>query len=596
MSAIANSSSRDSLLRMAAGNVLARTLHPARHVLRKTGPLRLRELKQHMPRPLIITSAAQAADMCRGIWHLAGHEARATGAVIFDHHDMPPPWLRELHAFEWLFSLLEGSQPLRLMHARALLLDWLQRARARKLPDAASEPVVLACRLINWTAAAPALLQEADSGFQHHFLQGLAQQFRQVQRALLPGLDAPARLLLRLSRAWATLALMQEVSTRTKALEELGEELAEQFLPDGGHISRSPAWLLRIMQLLLPLRQAAEEAGLPLPAAMEQAMARGLPMLRMLSHADNGLALFHGGRARQHRLLELVLTHDDTGGAPLDFAPQSGYARLARAGAVALVDVGAPPPLLANAHGALSPLALEFSVAGKRIITSCGLPWRADEELDNAARASAAHSMPVLMDEDAGQMLSNGIIRRLLGSSAVSGPPVQAELQQAAEGILLSATHDAWAHRYGFSTHRRLFLSSDGRDLRGEDAFLPAQGSTAPSAATPPTFCIRFHLHPGVRATLARDGACVMLMLPDRSGWLFSARGATLSLEESMLLAGRHGPRRSVQIVLRGTCSPEGCRINWRLRQQGEGRKPRRRAKHTSAPALPLQQQTGEKA
>ncbi len=52
---------------------------------------------------------------------------------------------------------------------------------------------------------------------------------------------------------------------------------------------------------------------------------------------------------------------------------------------------------------------------------------------------------------------------------------------------------------------------------------------------------IRFHLHPSLKATLSKDSATIMLILPNKMGWRFSARGGTLSLEESIYLSGRPG-------------------------------------------------------
>ena len=591
MPAISSLSEQMHWLRLLVEQALLRVAEPAQRLLQRPAGLRQPRSVHPMPQPLHACSV-QAADICRGLWRLAGHEVRATGNIIFDHHDAPADWLRALHGFDWIFALLRQEHPLWLLRARTLLLDWMERDR-RHLPPIALTPELAARRLINWSAAATVLLHDADTAFRNRFLQALATQYRQVQRPVAPTLAAPARLRVYLARAWGALALLDDLSSRNHALEELAAEMSRQFLPDGGHVSRSPAVLLQLMGILLPLAQAAENMGLALPAPARQVIDRAVPMLRMFAHADDGLALFQAGRETHRRLLGQVLAHDAIAGAPLDHAPHSGYARLQQASTVAIVDVGTPATPLSNPSAALSPLALEFSARGQRIITSCGAPWRAMPELDMAARLSAAHSLPQVAEEDAGELRESGLAARLTGQPVASGPSVEAQVRGSREGMLLEAAHGAWLATHGLRTRRSLFLSADGNDLRGEDAFLPAAPDAArpEEAATP--FTIRFHLHPSVRASMARDGLSVMLLLPDRSAWVFTARNARMELEESILLAGRRGPRRSSQIVLRGQCGQHGCQVNWRLRRseaRPDKHRPRRKADDGATLTLPLQE------
>ena len=92
---------------------------------------------------------------------------------------------------------------------------------------------------------------------------------------------------------------------------------------------------------------------------------------------------------------------------------------------------------------------------------------------------------------------------------------------------------------------------------------------------------MRFHLHPSVKATLSQDGATVMLMLPNKSAWRFSAKGGLLALEESVYLLGASSPRYTQQIVIRGS-----RQINWafkRIEKRGSKTK-----EETESPELPL--------
>ena len=119
------------------------------------------------------------------------------------------------------------------------------------------------------------------------------------------------------------------------------------------------------------------------------------------------------------------------------------------------------------------------------------------------------------------------------------------------EAMLLRASHDGYAQRFGVIHQRTIRLASDGGRLDGEDAFIPEHGESLPSNR-PDAFAIRFHLHPAVKASRLTDGHSVMLMLPNRQVWSFTAYEDRVEVEESVYLAATDGPRRTVQIVVYG--------------------------------------------
>ncbi|MEZ5917991.1 MAG: heparinase II/III family protein [Parvularculaceae bacterium] len=61
---------------------------------------------------------------------------------------------------------------------------------------------------------------------------------------------------------------------------------------------------------------------------------------------------------------------------------------------------------------------------------------------------------------------------------------------------------------------------------------------------------LRFHLHPGVKASLARDGRSVILAGPNREGWRFRSNSADISLEKSVYCGNRACAQSTEQIVI----------------------------------------------
>jgi uncharacterized heparinase superfamily protein len=78
----------------------------------------------------------------------------------------------------------------------------------------------------------------------------------------------------------------------------------------------------------------------------------------------------------------------------------------------------------------------------------------------------------------------------------------------------------------------------------------------------------------------------VLLTLPDREAWTFSAFDDAVQIEESVFLAGADGPRRTVQIVIYGNAR-QRPRVQWSFRHAPRTNQTRRETA-TEEPELPL--------
>ena len=127
----------------------------------------------------------------------------------------------------------------------------------------------------------------------------------------------------------------------------------------------------------------------------------------------------------------------------------------------------------------------------------------------------------------------------------------------------LDMSHDGYRSLYGIIHRRRLWLSADGGDLRGEDMFGGPDGR--PVTVPDRRFIVRFHLHPTVQGTLAQSGQAVLMRLPSGRGWRLRACGAGIGLAESIYLGEEGRQRRTEQIVLVGQVPAEGAAVKWAL-------------------------------
>jgi uncharacterized heparinase superfamily protein len=456
----------------------------------------------------------------------------------------PVVWRAAAHGFAWLRDLRAlGTDPARL-RARDLTEDWLAHGAAEELAQA---PEVAAARVSAWLGHWDFLAATAEDGFRKRLLVRLAQDARGVV-ASLPAEALHRGALVTIKGAIAAAVALEEEPWLTRALRFLPGEIERQFHPDGGHVERSPAQLLYALQDLIEIRNLLHGAGVNAPPQLGTALERAGQALRLFRHGDGGLALFNGSREEGTALVDLVLTQGQARGRAPMLLEDTGFHRMLAGRTLVIADAGAPAPGRARdlasglprgadrfAHAGT--LSFEMSVGRDRLIVNCGAAPAGETEWRDALRATAAHSTLVIADTNSAELKEGGLGRR--------PERVEAERHEAGGAQWLEASHDGWRKPFGAVHRRRLYLAETGDDLRGEDHLeLAEQGG-----ARPPAFVLRFHLHPNVTANPLQEGDGVLLRLPSGHGWRLRAKGARVSVEESVYL-GAEPPRRSNQIVL----------------------------------------------
>ncbi|MBL8909038.1 MAG: heparinase II/III family protein [Rhizobiales bacterium] len=495
--------------------------------------------------PLRRGSPAIAREFYRGRFNLAGADVRLENAWELGRADGPPAWRREFHGLAWLAHLEAEGRELHRVFARALCAQLLA---AKSLPVAAEDLILTrARRLISLITHGRMLTENAPVEFLEVFFGHMRREWRALQGR---GKTGDEKLYAAIACAYAVSGLAGLGAYRDAAFARLEAELDQQILPDGGHISRNPARLVGLLLDLIPLRRALWTSHRVIPPRLNAAIERMTPMLRFFTHGDGGLAAFQGAAGPMTADVASILESDTAAGSPLTQAPHTGYCRLAHGPSLVLADCGAPVRCA-------SPLAFEFSDGPYRIIVNCGEPLIANDAWSRATAETAAHSTLGLVEADGA-----GRSRRLRWRSSPGAGRAEAKLSVLSEGSILRGWQDAPAAATNVIHERDIYLGKAGADLRGEDRIRPLTGGPTQAGR----FCIRFHLHPAVKATISKDGESVLLLMPNRNGWRFSARGAQPLLEESVYLFGQALPRQSQQIVLAGEIG-RNDRINWAFRR-----------------------------
>ena len=375
--------------------------------------------------------------------------------------------------------------------------------------------------------------------------------------------DGQPRLLALIGLAQACLCIAGHERRLGEAEKHLVRELDRRIAPDGGHASRNPGVLIDLLLDLLPLRQCFGARGLVPSERLTAAIDGMMPMLRRLRLGDGRLARFNGVGASQHDALAMLLGYDrgrSKGAPPVS---SSGYVRLERGSTAVVVDAGPAPPLELAAEACAGCLSFELSSGPELLLVNGGLPAAAHARALAAARGTASHNTLVLGGQSSAELVRHAVLERRIGAPPIRRPDrVIARASEADGGLVLQATHDGYAGRFGLIHRRTLALSADGACLDGEDALDGARGEVRFAWDVP--VAIHFHLHPLAGARYGDAGAVAEMILPSGARWRLSAAGAALSIEESTHFADIVGPRQAQQVVLRTACCG-ALRVRWRL-------------------------------
>lgn len=437
----------------------------------------------------------------------------------------PGPLYAHLHGFSWLrhFSALGergGAE------ARRLVTHWLDRCE--KWEPLAWTPALTGERLVHLACNATMLLRGADILWRSRLLTSMARQTRHLARSSHRADTGYDRLMTAAGLTLSALCLPGCEDEIERGADLLRREIRLQIRPDGGHVGRNPSQQLALVVRLQMIAKALEQLGKPAPGFLTHTIGRAAANVQFFRSGDGRLAVFNGGYEDDAKCVLAAAEAADVESAPSGFAPHSGFQRLSAARSILIADTSA-----AKGGGRFeSAGSLHFSSGRSRIVVNCGNGGHLPGEWSKALAQAAAHSTLSAEPPGAAAALfaACGSVHRRAEDSR--GQLLEIERRFDEED------------RDGPRAIRRIFLSAAGDNLRGEDVL------HAPPPALAAGWRVRFHLHPDVKASQARDGRSVILSLPNREGWRFRANADELRLEKSVYLGAGGMPQPCEQIVL----------------------------------------------
>ena len=519
------------------------------------GPLRL----VAVPRDHVVGDRTVGDALLAGRFRFGSEEVKLT-ETDFAALGTDGPLAHAIQSFAWLRDLAAAAsreQGARL--AEAIVGRWLVVHGTK--PDEAWAPALWGERMLFWTAYAPYILSSRDGAYRSAVLNTLSRAGRHLSinaDKAAPGLDRIT--------AWAgavvgALTLQGGHSRLSRAESGLLRALSAAQFEDGGLMSRSPAQQLLLVDRLGLVRAAYFAAKQTLPDTLESSAAAALAALHGVTMGDGALSSWQGGNPGDPARLSALVEGCGLRARPLRTARGWGYQRISALGTIVVLDAAPPPPARMAARGCASTLAIELSDGAQRLVVNCGgpgaVPTNLSAELVDALRTTAAHSTLTVADTNSTAILADGSLGRGVAD-------VLLDRGEDNDSSRIEASHDGYVRSFGLIHQRRLSLGNDGKEVRGEDKLVP-KGRRKIREAAP--YAIRFHLAPGVEATVTADGMGAILRSPAAPPWNFRCRGAMLVTEESLFIDGAGQMVPTMQLVIVGEVSAVGGDIGWQFRR-----------------------------
>ncbi len=540
---------RDIVQKLARGSLLSRLTGNSRQPLKLVA----------VPRDLV-AGDRQRGDALLGGRFAVGNEVLSLPDLDFAEVGAHGSLAEQLQGFSWLRDLAAAaSREKGARLAEAVVGRWLLAHGTRI--DAAWAPHLWGERILFWAAYAPYILSSADSGYRSALLNTLARGARHLDASAdkaPPGLKRVT--------AWcgviaAGLLVQGGVPRVARGEAGLARALTGAQFDDGGLVSRSPFEQVLLVDRLGLLRACYFAAKQTLPDGIEAAAAAALAALHGVTLGDGALSSWQGCNPGEASRLTALIEGCGLRARPLRNARGWGYQRLSALGTILILDAAPPPPQKNAGQGSASTLAFELSDGGQRLAVNCGgpgpLPTALSDELVEGLRSTAAHSTLVLEDTNSTNILADGSLGRGVEDVAI-------ERSEDNDASRIEASHDGYVRAFGMVHKRSLMLGNDGKEVRGADQLQPKGRKKIRESAA---YAVRFHLAPGVEATVTADGMGAILRSRGAPPWNFRCRGGMLTTEDSLWIDGRGQPRRTTQLAIVGEVSALGGEIGWQFRR-----------------------------
>lgn len=529
-----------------------------------------------LPDPYTVGDPDRGQDLAAGRFAFAGFRIDAPGADIYDLPTQGALFDEAVHSFLWLDDLAAAGTPAAQDCAQRWVLEWAKRFQNGQGPG--WDVNLTGRRLLRMALNAEFTTRNMDAAEIDQLIRAMARQASYLKRNWRKAPQGLSRFEALSGLTFASLCIEGLDGFLPTARHAMARECREWVDDTGAIPTRNPDELLQIFCLLIWTSQALSDSSFAPDQDVVATIEKIAPTLRVLRHADGGLARFHGGGRGPEGWLDYGLAQ--SGVRPqAELYQAMGYTLLSTLRTSVLIDTAPPPtgPHATLAHA--STLAFELTSGRRPVIVSCGSAASLSGEWQLEGRKTTAHSTAAVGDGSSARFGPKKTLAGIARATLVDGPQtVQAEVFESQVGRGVECWHDGYHQRYGLIHSRQMALSANGRFLAGEDTIAAVSDAdkarfvTAQGGPQGLPFALHFHLHPDVQVITGEDASAVSLVLPSGENWVFRHDGhRALEVTPSLYFSrGKIEPTPTKQLILMGRMLNPAVQVNWSLAKADE--------------------------
>ena len=452
-----------------------------------------------------------------------------------------------MHYFEWL-KHLKALGPEGVTAAHTFIEDWLENCH--HFNPLVWHPYPLSLRIVSWLTYGDWILKDASETLKNDFLSSITQQVEHLKHVL--EWDVGGNHIIKNLKAliYAGLILPDKQDLYLEGINLLAVEINKQILPDGAHYELSPHYHVDVLKDFLDIHALILKAGQKPPAHLDHAIDQMIEALAFFRHGDGALALFNDGAIGDAKELNTILKRCGGVSDIPSYLPDAGYIRLAKKKALLLADVGRCCPDNLPAHAHADTLSFEFSVGPERIFVNSGTyAYQCPQR--NKFRSTDAHNTVCIDKSNSAEVWHTFRLGRRPRTVTCD------LMEEKGTGVGFRASHDGYRH-IGAEHIRRIFLSEDGVDLRGEDTVKSKKKHHVAA---------HFHLHPNVTCKLKNDTEAALIT---KSGLTFSFKvsGGRWHIAKSQYAPHFGERQQNIKLIATGKWAKGECVLKWALQQE----------------------------
>lgn len=311
-------------------------------------------------------------------------------------------------------------------------------------------------------------------------------------------------------------------------LKILRREVDEQILPDGGHFERSTMYHVLALEDMLDLCNIARcypdtlaKGQLEQTTKWSTFIGNMLHWTKVMVHPDGDISFFNDAALEIAPAISETYEYADRMGfssdenlEEIEWLQPSGYARLTKGNAVALLDMAPIGPDHLPGHSHADTLSFELSLYGHRVLVNSGTSCYGLSNERLRQRGTAAHNTVIVDGENSSEVWSGFRVAR-------RARVVGAEMHYGAT-LTASCSHDGYKRLSKSIVHNREWELAKNELTISDDV----TGSMEQSEA-------RYHFHPEITISIDSSGKSGGGVLPEGQVFCWETVCSDIKIEQT---------------------------------------------------------------